>query len=189
VTSTSKPTYLSVTWTGYGVQFCSCTRFVLTQKQKRNLIDIEQRGSLNSIEFAIGMHLIQGVKTCQITTLPTSIPAHIYDQFSVKSQSPSVTLRSPPKSAPLPWKSPSLSVKTAVSSHARENSEEWDVSVVEQAEARGHFDTLDIAKKGIIDGDESARYMLKLFRLTPNDIAEIWSESPYYHNFMTLTLY
>lgn len=140
----------------------------------RNLIDTEQRGSLNSIEFAVGMYLIQAVKTCQLTTLPTSIPSHIYDKFSVKSNSPFATPRSPPKSAPLPWKSPSLSIKTTISPPSRANSEEWDVSVIEQAEACGHFDTLDTDKKGLVDGDESARFLLKFFKLFPGDVAQIW---------------
>ncbi len=140
---------------------------------ERNLIDTEQRGSLNNIEFAVGMYLIQAIKTCQLTALPTSIPQHVHDQFAVKSNSPFAALASrvPPKSAPLPWKSPSLPVKNAI---AQSNNDPWEVSVVEQAEANGHFDTLDADKTGMIDGDESARFMLKFFRLPPGDIATIW---------------
>lgn len=141
----------------------------------RNLIDTEQRGSLNNVEFAVGMYLIQALKTCQLTTLPASIPPHIYDQFSVKSKSPFATPRPPPKSAPLPWKSPSPSVKNVAAQFSRANTEEWDVSVIEQAEANGHFETLDTEKNGLVDGDESARFMLKFFRLPPGDIAQIWS--------------
>ncbi|KXN84397.1 hypothetical protein AN958_12656 [Leucoagaricus sp. SymC.cos] len=138
-----------------------------------NLIDREQRGSLNNIEFAVGMYLIQAVKTCQLTVLPASVPPHIFDQFFPKAHSPFAMPRPPPKSEPLPWRSPSISVK-AVSSPSRANGEDWDVSAIEQAEARTHFDTLDADKKGLVDGDESARFMIKCFRLSPSDIAQIW---------------
>lgn len=120
------------------------------------------------------MYLIQAVKTCQLTTLPTSIPPHIYDQLSVKSKSPFATPRLSPKSAPLPWKSPSISVKNVATQLSQAKTEPWDVSVIEQAEANGHFDALDPDKTGLVDGDESARFMLKFFKLPPSDIAEIW---------------
>lgn len=140
------------------------------------MVDTEQRGSLNNIEFAVGMYLIQAIKTCQLTTLPASIPQHIYDQFSVKSSSPFATPspRPAPRSDPLPWKSPSSSFKSAVAQPTPTNNDRWDVSVIEQAEANGHFDTLDTDQTGLIDGDESARYMLKFFKLPPSDVATIW---------------
>lgn len=137
----------------------------------RNLIDTEQRGLLNNMEFAVGMYLIQSVKTCQLPTLPSSIPFHIFDQFSVKSRSPFTTPRVASQFTSIPQSS-SASVKYTISP-IRENSE-WDVSVIEQAEAQSHFDNLDIDKKGLLDGDESARFMLKFFNLLPNDIAQIW---------------
>jgi len=141
----------------------------------RNLIDTEQRGSLDNIEFAVGMYLIQAVKTCQLPTLPPSIPSHIFDQFSVKYHSPFMIPRVIPKSTSTPLsRQPSLlSVKSTISP-IRENNE-WDVSVIEQAEACDHFNNLDVDKKGLLDGDDSARFMLKFFNLLPNDIAQIWS--------------
>jgi hypothetical protein len=142
------------------------------------LIDTEHRGSLNSIEFSVGLYLIQAVKTCQLTTLPTSIPSHIFDQFSIKSNSPFATPRPPPNPAPSPWKSPSIPVKTQTSSPSYINNEEWNVSVIERTEAFGHFETLDVDKTGMIDGDESARFMLKFFKLSPTDIAHIWFVHP-----------
>lgn len=141
----------------------------------RNLIDTQGRGSLNNVEFAVGLYLIQAIKTCQLTVLPSSIPPHIYDQLSVKSNSPFATPRSPTKSAPLPWKSPSISVKNVATQFDQPKAEPpWDVSTLEQAEADRHFDTLDTEKSGFVDGDESARFMLKFFRLPASDIAEIW---------------
>jgi len=137
----------------------------------RNLIDTEQRGLLNNMEFAVGMYLIQSVKTCQLPTLPSSIPSHIFDQFSVKSRSPFTTPRVASQFTSTPQSS-SASVKYTVSPIREES--EWDVSVIEQAEAQSHFDNLDIDKKGLLDGDESARFMLKFFNLLPNDIAQIW---------------
>ncbi|EKM77366.1 hypothetical protein AGABI1DRAFT_77389 [Agaricus bisporus var. burnettii JB137-S8] len=140
-----------------------------------NLIDTQGRGSLNNVEFAVGLYLIQAIKTCQLTVLPSSIPPHIYDQLSVKSNSPFATPRSPTKSAPLPWKSPSISVKNVATQFDQPKAEPpWDVSTLEQAEADRHFDTLDTEKSGFVDGDESARFMLKFFRLPASDIAEIW---------------
>jgi len=123
------------------------------------------------MEFAVGMYLIQSVKTCQLPTLPSSIPSHIFDQFSVKSHFPFTTSRVASKFTSNPQSS-SASIKYSISP-TRENSE-WDVSVIEQAEAQSHFNNLDIDKKGLLDGDESARFMLKFFNLSPNDIAQIW---------------
>lgn len=120
------------------------------------------------------MYLIQALKNCQLATLPSSIPQYIYDQLSVKSNSPFATPRPPPKSAPLPWKSPSISVKDVVGQLDQPKAESWDVSTLEQAEASRHFDTLDTEMSGFVDGDDSARFMLKLFRLPASDVAEIW---------------
>ncbi|KIK63762.1 hypothetical protein GYMLUDRAFT_196623 [Collybiopsis luxurians FD-317 M1] len=47
-----------------------------------NLADTQDRGALDSTDFAIGMYLIQGVMSNQIPVLPTSLPPGLYQQAS-----------------------------------------------------------------------------------------------------------
>ncbi|KAJ3921416.1 hypothetical protein F5877DRAFT_36020 [Lentinula edodes] len=47
-----------------------------------NLADTQDRGALDSTDFAIGMYLIQGVMSGQISVIPTSLPPGLYQQAS-----------------------------------------------------------------------------------------------------------
>lgn len=54
----------------------------LISKNHRNLADTQDRGALDSTDFAIGMYLIQGVMSGQISVIPTSLPPGLYQQAS-----------------------------------------------------------------------------------------------------------
>ncbi|KAJ3765458.1 hypothetical protein FB446DRAFT_850129 [Lentinula raphanica] len=47
-----------------------------------NLADTQDRGALDSTDFAIGMYFIQGVMAGQIPVIPTSLPPGLYQQAS-----------------------------------------------------------------------------------------------------------
>ncbi|KAF5391940.1 hypothetical protein D9757_001685 [Collybiopsis confluens] len=47
-----------------------------------NLADTQDRGALDSTDFAIGMYFIQGIMSNQIPVLPTSLPPGLYQQAS-----------------------------------------------------------------------------------------------------------
>ncbi|KAF9069265.1 hypothetical protein BDP27DRAFT_1447851 [Rhodocollybia butyracea] len=47
-----------------------------------NLADTQDRGALDSTDFAIGMYFIQGVMSNQIPIIPTSLPPGLYQQAS-----------------------------------------------------------------------------------------------------------
>lgn len=59
----------------------------------RNLADTQDRGALDSTDFAIGMYLIQGVMSNQIPVIPTSLPPGLYQQAAGLS-TPSVRTHS-----------------------------------------------------------------------------------------------
>jgi|SRR5882762_88782 len=48
----------------------------------RHLADTQNRGALDSIEFAIGMHLIKTLCLGQLSAIPTSLPPGLYKQAS-----------------------------------------------------------------------------------------------------------
>jgi epidermal growth factor receptor substrate 15 len=58
---------------------CPHCRFNLNV-EFRNLADTQDRGALDSTDFAIGMYFIQGVMNNEIFFIPTSLPPGLYHQ-------------------------------------------------------------------------------------------------------------
>ncbi|KAJ6618280.1 hypothetical protein B0H10DRAFT_2030124 [Mycena sp. CBHHK59/15] len=52
-----------------------------------NLADTQDRGQLDSTDFAIGMYLIQATMTGQLTSMPNALPPGFYQQFVGPAQS------------------------------------------------------------------------------------------------------
>ncbi|KAF8965442.1 hypothetical protein BDZ97DRAFT_1998599 [Flammula alnicola] len=53
---------------------------ILLQK-KQNLLQTSQRSALNFCEFSLGMHLLQGLQSCSILTLPPKFPQDLHHQL------------------------------------------------------------------------------------------------------------
>ncbi|KAF9010068.1 hypothetical protein BDQ17DRAFT_1421344 [Cyathus striatus] len=153
----------------------ACSTAINVLSEIWNLVDSEERGALDITNFALGMYLIQALKTCQISTVPTSIPSEIYDQL-VDLASPDISLPTPSTSKALtsPW--PSSSAKS--NQLAREDAfqsynQTWDVTSEEKREARRYFNTLCASGEEYVDGEEAAKFLMK-FKLPAEDVARIW---------------
>lgn len=130
------------------------------------------------------MYLIQGSEAGHISLIPAAVPPEIHQQIAgtmsgvsapnyqmiaskalieppVVSQSSANLVNSTQKSLP-------LLPRTENISHA------WDVTPAEKFDADQRFDILDPQKRGTVEGDVAAKYMLR-FRLQPEDLAHIWS--------------
>lgn len=60
----------------------------------RNLADTQDRGALDSTDFAIGMFFIQGLMSGQISSIPTSLPPGLYQQAGVSPAGNQDSIRS-----------------------------------------------------------------------------------------------
>lgn len=145
----------------------------------RNLVDTRERGSLDATEFSIGMFLIQALKTCQISSIPSSIPDHLYEQisdtpslFPTSPTSPSSYLKKSFDAAHLRTKSfPSkFHLPSELSS---ESSDYWSITPEERHRSEEYFDVLDVQQAGFLEEDVAAKFMLR-FKLSAGDLAHIW---------------
>jgi epidermal growth factor receptor substrate 15 len=60
----------------------------------RNLADTQDRGALDSTDFAIGMYLIQGLMSGKLSFVPSSLPPGLYQQAGGTSSSNQGSIRS-----------------------------------------------------------------------------------------------
>ncbi|KAF7295138.1 hypothetical protein MIND_01052300 [Mycena indigotica] len=158
-----------------------------------NLADTQDRGKLDSTDFAIGMYLIQAVMTGQLASIPNSLPPGFYQQaagsnilpsLSVALSNPSTLarankrfshrplargLQSPPQLPVRPNPSPSIVGTGAFAS----SQVAWDITPSEKATSDRWFDSLDTHKRGYILDDVAVPFMLES-KLTGEDLAQIW---------------
>ncbi|KAJ7122765.1 hypothetical protein C8R44DRAFT_852590 [Mycena epipterygia] len=149
------------------------------------LSDTEHRGALDSTDFAIAMHLIQGLMNNQFSILPVSLPSGLYEQAAVEPSSPLLTTPSSPSVAS---SNGHLSVRTdlskrgsrssspASSRHSDEpmKSPGWDIPSGVKAIADRQFDALDPLKNGFIHDNISLPFLLES-KLPSEDLAQIWT--------------
>ena len=176
---------------------CSYYRFKLNV-EVRNLADTQNRGALDSTDFAIGMYFIQGVMSNKISFIPTTLPPGLYHQagggqepfVSVKSHisgnsgsfspvrgsfqqhtgqsqilQPEITGLSSQLKAPV--------VPARPPTHSNGYASAWDVSPTEKASSDKLFDTLDLQKRGYIEGENAVPVMLES-KLPGEILAQIW---------------
>lgn len=152
----------------------------------RNIADTQKRGYLDFNDFSLGMYLIQGIMSGQLSSVPPSIPTHIYEQirtFDKTTPFPSPKLSEVPP--PIPKKPPQSTAEspsfTAPPKPDRTRSspldatqiDDWDVTPAERLDADHHYDTLDPDPSGYVEGDVAAKFLLR-FKLPPEDLAHIW---------------
>jgi epidermal growth factor receptor substrate 15 len=173
---------------------CPHCRFNLNV-EFRNLADTQDRGALDSTDFAIGMYFIQGVMNNKISSIPTSLPPGLYHQAgggkepfgpvkshisgnsgsfnpvvrSFQQDTGEIQLLQPDITGPSSQlKVPIVSARSFTHSNGY-----GDVSPAEKASSDRHFDTLDSQKRGYIEGDVAVPFMLDS-TLPAEDLAEIW---------------
>ncbi|CAA7270180.1 unnamed protein product [Cyclocybe aegerita] len=165
-----------------------------------NLADTQDRGALDSADFAMGMYLIQGIMTGKITFIPTTLPPGLYQQaggltnagsvrshmtgnsgsFSpVGSSFPSQHTGQTPMLQPDhtglsgPFRAPTLPARPNALVKSNGHREEWDVTPTEKASSDRYFDSLDTHKRGFIEGEVAVPFMLKS-QLPGEVLAQIW---------------
>jgi len=164
----------------------------------RNLADTQDRGALDSTDFAIGMYFIQGVMSNTISFIPTSLPPGLYHQAGggqehfgpVKSHMSGNSGSFSPiagsfaqhtgqnhilqpditgRSSKL--KAPVAPARSLI--HSNGYAPTWDVTATEKASSDRLFDNLDSQKRGYIEGEVAAPLMLDS-NLPGEILAQIW---------------
>ncbi|KAJ3728873.1 hypothetical protein C8R42DRAFT_655195 [Lentinula raphanica] len=167
-----------------------------------NLADTQDRGALDSTDFAIGMYFIQGVMAGLYQQAsggaPPSVRTHTTGASS--SYSPSANQTSFPQNRSYiqpqytgqmlqpqgtgnamqkrPLAAPSIPARkttnpSAIGSSAFGNQPHWDVTSAEKASSDSYFDTLDTAKVGYIEGEVAVPFMLES-KLPGDVLAQVW---------------
>ncbi|GLB42066.1 putative eps15 homology domain containing protein [Lyophyllum shimeji] len=155
------------------------------------IADTRKRGALDRHDFALGMYLIQALRSGHLTCVPKAIPEGIYESIvgsfqsyvstpsspvSRKPSKPKKPVRKPPSApvsgAPIPSPVPPSELSPPPTREVA-GDDAWAVAPAEKAIADQHFDTLDTQNRGSVDEDVAAQFMLG-FELTPEDLAYIW---------------
>jgi epidermal growth factor receptor substrate 15 len=165
-----------------------------------NLADTQDRGALDSADFAIGMYFIQGVMTGKISFIPTSLPPGLYQQAGGSANAGSVRSHMTGNSGSFgpvgstfasqqtgqsqmlqpdytgmsgSFKSPNLPARPSASVQGNGHAQDWDVTPAEKASADSLFESLDTQKRGYIEGDVAVPFMLKS-QLPGEVLAQVW---------------
>jgi len=151
-------------------------------------------------DFTIAMYLIQASMSGQLSSIPTSLPPGLYEQASGVSvhgtggsvtfgslgfpqvprhtavQSHSTGQASPAPPLPNRRLGPSKLVPTIppFPGVAPQTIGQWDVTAAEKASADRFFDTLDVQRRGFIEGDVAVPFMLQS-KLSEDVLAQVWS--------------
>lgn len=150
----------------------------------RNIADTQKRGHLDFKDFALGMYLIQAIQSGQLSSVPPSIPTHIFEQIATLAQNSSPPIPEPPITPPpIPEKPPPPKSPSFLSPPKTDRSrsfpldthyiDHWDVSPAERLDSDVYYDALDPNPSGYVEGDVAAKFLLK-YKLPPEDLAHIW---------------
>ncbi|KXJ97411.1 hypothetical protein Micbo1qcDRAFT_191890 [Microdochium bolleyi] len=150
------------------------------------LADTEQRGALVLTEFVIAMHLLTSMKSGALRSLPTILPAALYEAATRRpsaarqSPAPTGTISAIPRqlsgsaqvrtSSPLgrPPMSPQGTGLTQQTTGS-----DWLVTPVDKARFDQFYADLDKTNKGFITGEEAVPF-LSQSGLTEDALAQIW---------------
>lgn len=179
--------------------------FLLSESEYsgRNLADTQNRGALDSTDFAIGMYLIKASMSGQLSFIPTSLPPGLYEQaggggivshgtggsgiVSPTSFTPTRMMQqytgpsalqpqtTGQKRAPpvLPSRKLTAPVQVPNAFGNTTGQQAWDVTPAEKASADRFFDTLDTQKVNYIEGDVAVPFMLQS-NLPEDTLAQVW---------------
>ncbi|KAF8964114.1 hypothetical protein BDZ97DRAFT_2058743 [Flammula alnicola] len=165
-----------------------------------NLADTQDRGALDSTDFAIGMYFIQGVMTGKLSFIPTALPPGLYQQAGGGASTGSIRSHMTGNSGSFspvgsifpqstgqnqlalqpdytglspPFKAPAFPTRSNTAPHTNGFGQDWDVTAAEKASSDRYFDTLDTQKKGYIEGEVAVPFMLKS-QLPGEILAQVW---------------
>ncbi|KAH7040681.1 uncharacterized protein B0I36DRAFT_311243 [Microdochium trichocladiopsis] len=150
------------------------------------LADTEQRGALVLAEFVIAMHLLTSMKSGALRSLPTILPAALYEAATRRptaarqSPAPTGTISAIPRqlsgtaqvrtSSPL-GRPPMSPQGTGIAQQT--TGSDWLVTPVDKARFDQFYVDLDKTNKGFITGEEAVPF-LSQSGLTEDALAQIW---------------
>lgn len=140
----------------------------------------------------MGLHLIDSLKSCRLTTVPASIPDHIFDYLeSVPSKKPSIpplkNVYSSPAEASssaapqvprraasaIPLGSPKLPPKPPPPLRPKPATKPWAITRAQKTEYDADFATLDNNGTGLVPEEVALRFLRK-YHLPVDELAHIW---------------
>ncbi|EAU89508.1 hypothetical protein CC1G_07734 [Coprinopsis cinerea okayama7 len=150
------------------------------------LLDTTSRGRLNFYEFALGMYLIQALRSCHLTAVPQSIPPEVHDElhrvtsavvnelqspFLAPGETPVIPMPSPRLPPVPPARSPSVPSKPPVVK-PKTATKPWMVLPREKAEYDRSFSELDPTSRGLVSKDDVVNH-LQQYQLAEEDLSQI----------------
>lgn len=131
------------------------------------LVDVNNRGALDLPAFVMAMHLIHGVLSGTLRTLPPFLPPHVW--LSVQGQASERLVSN--ASAIAPGGNASFSSGSAIRSPLPAG--DWVVSAAQKQQMDAIFDSLDKEHTGQLGADQVASFLMTS-RLDQQDLASIW---------------
>ncbi|OXV06027.1 hypothetical protein Egran_06203 [Elaphomyces granulatus] len=150
-----------------------------------NVADTKQRGQLDATEFIIAMHLLSSYRTGAIRGVPQTLPPGLYEAVARRSIRTSTGSRpgsdiippvpSIPKqySGPPRTQSPLNRQPFSMSLFTQSTGPEWLISPQEKAGYDNVFTAVDVAKAGMISGDQAVAFFGNA-KLAEDVLAQIW---------------
>lgn len=150
----------------------------------RNLADTQSRGSLDVVDFTIGMHLIQHTMNGALQSLPAVLNPGLYASAASLPLPNAAAPTSPQQNnaggsrfatgAPAsPMRQGSLPPQQQQRGFPAQQQQPWDISAQEKLESDGYFDGIDSARKGTIEGEAAVGFFLQS-GLQMDVLARVW---------------
>lgn len=148
------------------------------------LADTEQRGALVQTEFVIAMHLLTSIKTGAMRSLPTILPAPLYEAATRRGSASAAPRQSPSNTgmSAIPRQLSGQAQGRTGSPlgrppiNAQFSGGDWLVNPADKAKFDQIFNDLDKGNKGYITGDEAVTFFGQS-NLGEEALAQIWDLS------------
>lgn len=152
-----------------------------------NLVDTEQKGSLDLNEFIIAMHLLASFKNGSLRALPQILPAGLYEAAArrgvsrqntgTRPTSDNVASAIPRQFSGTGYQRPSSPLarppQTGQQAAASPAGDGWAISPQEKAQFDQIYATVDTANRGFITGEQAVGFFSNS-RLPEDALAQIW---------------
>ena len=148
----------------------------------RTLSDVRQRGFLDLVDFTVAMYLIQALMTGKLSTVPVSLPHHIYDEAARFAPPPSSSQLNLPAKPPAHPSRSSIAKPVfdqppprhpAARTPSQPSSPGWEISPATRIQADHVFSTLDPRNRGRVKG-EAVRGYLHTSGMSSHTADRIW---------------
>ncbi|KAG6007891.1 hypothetical protein E4U21_005369 [Claviceps maximensis] len=141
------------------------------------LADTELRGALVLPEFVIAMHLLTSIKTGALRSLPTVLPAGLYESATNRGVAPRQSSSHTGPTGIIPRQLSGQAQMRTGSPLGRPASQpsgnDWAVSPIDKAKFDQIYVTIDKTNKGFITGEEAVPFFSQS-NLSEDALAQIW---------------